>query len=84
MINIKTLVNNAIKVNKAEYLHHINQYHYWDKLEHENSEKWACMHHHSAHEIEETIKRIFGSDHIEYIENQFTKLRVYESDLYSN
>ena len=83
MIDVKALVDNAIKVNKKEYLHHINQYHYWDKKDHENGEKWSVMHHHSAHEIEETIKRIFGNDHIEYIENQFTKIRVYESDLYS-
>jgi hypothetical protein len=80
MINIKDIVDNAIKVNKEKYLHHINQFHYWDKKEHE---KWAVMHHHTAHEIEETIKRIFGSEHKEYIENQFTKLRVYESELYS-
>jgi hypothetical protein len=80
MINVKDIVDNAIKANKAKYLHHINQFHYWDK---EKKEKWAVMHHHSAHEIEETIKRIFGSEHSEYIEHQFTKIRVYESDLYS-
>ncbi|MCS5594202.1 MAG: hypothetical protein NZ730_06625 [Porticoccaceae bacterium] len=74
----------AIALNKESYLKEINTHHYWENSKHKNAEKWSALHHSTAYEIQQTIIRIFGKMHEEYISSKFAEIRILESDLYAD
>lgn len=81
MINIQTIVDNAIESNTEAYIEAYNQYDYWLTVEihgvidERECLKWRAVYAHKIDTIEETILNMFGKGHAEYIEGKFTNIR---------
>ena len=75
MINIKTLVDDAISSNTDAYKDSFRQSLEWEESDYEHAEKWACTFRHEYRAIADTLKRLFP-DYEEYIADSLTVLRL--------
>lgn len=77
MINIQTIVDNAIESNTESYIEAYNQYDSWVGYKSNDglSEKYRFFYKSKIDTIEETILNMFGIGHREYIEGKFTNIR---------
>ena len=75
MIDIKTLVDNALSANTNAYKDSFRQSLEWEQSDYESAEKWACTFRHEYRAIADTLKRLFP-DYEEYITDSLTVLRL--------
>lgn len=77
MIDIQTIVDNAIDSNTEAYIEAYNQYDSWVGYKSNDglSEKYRFFYKSKIDTIEETILNMFGIGHREYIESKFTNIR---------
>ena len=82
MIDIKTLVDNALIANAEEYkASYYGSLHHGDSMS-ENGPLWACTYRHEYRAISDTLKRLFP-DYEEYITDTMTALRIQTKEEYS-
>jgi hypothetical protein len=76
MINIQTIVDNAIESNAEAYKNSYSFSLYWaDNDKAKDGDKWALAMRHEYRAIAATLKRLFP-DHADYISDSLTTLRV--------